>query len=294
MKHLLAVNIGSRKFGDEFRTACAERSIALTDIRAKYCCIELVDGSATLFHKGERIVVDAFDYAFVRVKGNYPLMVSLMCRLLAGAHVPFNDDVNLDHTKNDEKVTQMLVLAEQNVAIPDTLLFSIDGIEENWGVISARSFPCVLKTNGSRGRNVWKIDSAEALREKLRELDPSYEVAMVQAYVPNTYDIRALYLYDECIGAMKRTSADGFYNNVGKGGAAEAVTLTLDEDTLARAAIAALKRDFSGVDIVQGPGGPLILEVNLAPQVYGFEEATGINVPDRMVEIIDRTFSNRT
>ena len=291
MQKILGVNIGSKGFSEEFLAACKALDVTCEKVRSRNCCILLWDGNVTLYHLGREIVLDDIAYAFMRVRGKFPLMTSLITHFLQSEGIAFNDVHNLDHTYREEKISQMLTLTLAKLPIPETFLFTLDAFpEQEEFILSNIVFPCVLKVNGSRGNAVWKIEDAKMLKERVANIDIQNEVAMLQKLIPNTYDIRALYFYGEYIGAIKRKSVNGFLNNVSHGGKAEQIELTEEEKELSVKACKALGRDFAGVDIVRSENGPLFFEVNPGPSVYGFEGATGINVPLHLVRHIKETF----
>lgn len=291
MKKILAVNIGKKKFSEEFDASCRKIGIEYNSIRALNCVFLLSDNKAKLFSEGKEIDLTEIGYCFIRVRGKFPLMISLVTKFLKNVGVPFNDAPNNEHTESEEKVTQMLQMTLANIPIPKTILFTLEGFNKSRDLIlSNTNFPCVLKTNGSKGRNVWKINSLEDFEAKLADISGNYEVVMVQEFIPNTFDIRTIYLFGVLLGAIKRSSADGFYNNVSKGGSTEKIELTSEEIQMSIKASVILGRDFGGVDIVRSTKGPLLLEVNMGPQVYGFENATGIDVPNEIVSRIKEDF----
>lgn len=290
MKKLLGLNLGTMKFREEYDQACKDLGVDSAVIRARNSCFILDNGNISLFHKNVELTPTDYGYVYVRVCGRYALMTSLIMKFFKTRDVPICDDVYLEHTKNNEKITQMLLLSLARVAIPQTILFTLHGFEENKETILERtSFPCVLKVNGSRGRHVWKIENLERLESVLANIEDHHEVAMLQEFVPNTYDIRAIYLYGDVIGAIKRSSSDGFLNNVSQGSVSETIELTDEEIDLAKRACRVLGRTFAGVDIVRTPDGPKLFEVNLGPQIHGFEAATGIDVPKELVKRIKST-----
>lgn len=287
--HMLFVNGGSKKFGNDFRASCAARSIPVTSIRTVHTAFRVYDNAVQVFVKGVPLDVSVYTDAFLRVRGTTPHTASLLVKLLESYGIPVNDPVLREHTDATEKLVQMLLLPRAGVPVPNTWIFSKRSFAANRNAILADvAYPCVLKTSGSQGRAVWKIDDESALIARMNACDG--KLMLLQTFVPNTFDIRALCMYGDCIGAIARSSNDGFYNNISHGGSATAITLTDEERTLALRACRAVHVDFGGVDIVRTPHGPMIFEVNCGPQVYGFEGATGICVAEALVQrIVDET-----
>ncbi len=289
MNKILFINGGSGPFGERFRERCKETGLHCVSVRGVYTSFFVKDEKVEIWHKGERLIPEEFDYAFVRVRGNVPHTVSLLLQTLTHFGVKHNDVGNIQHTDSPEKVTQMIRLSLAGVPVPDSFIFNKFSFKYNKeAMVSWANYPCVLKTDGSKGDMVWRVDSFEDLKKKKKGLQK--EMMMVQEFIPNDFDMRIIYIYGEIIGAMKRTSIDGFYNNIARGGKAEEIEITEEERTLATKACEVLEIDFGGVDIVRTKEGPIIFEVNTWPQVYGFEGATGINVPGELVDRIKKKF----
>ncbi|MCI5108731.1 MAG: hypothetical protein MRY49_02690 [Candidatus Pacebacteria bacterium] len=289
MKKILLINGGVKKFAEEFLASCKKNNLECARIRTHFNSVLLLDNSKIKYvHLGEEIDLKSFKYAFIRVRGRYSHFTSLLGYILKAYNITFNDVSNLDHTMGDEKITQMVRFALSGIPIPKTLIFSLDSFPKNRDfILENTSFPCVLKTNGSKGRDVWKINDAAELEEKMSSIEQ--ELVMVQELVPNSYDIRALFFYGELLGAVERSSTDGFYNNAAKGGKLKETKLSKEEINLSKKACEVLDLDFGGVDFVRTEKGILFFEVNKGPQIYGLESATGLDIPDLVVQkIIDR------
>lgn len=289
MKKILAINIGNKGFSEEYIRATEVLGVDSDEIRSRDSHFVLDNGVVSFFHKDEQLAPEIYAYAFIRVMGNFSLMTSLIAQFFQAQGVALSDIIYTEHTSNEEKITQMLLFTMAGIPIPATVLFTVDGFEDNKEAITKTvKFPCVLKTNGSKGRNVWKIDTKEMLIQKVGTL--TSEMAMVQEFIPNNFDIRALYMHGDIIGAISRSSADGFLNNVSAGGSAEKIELTEEEVVLAKKGCAVLGRSFAGVDIVRTERGPMLFEINLGPQIYGFEGATGIDVPAELLTRIKKKY----
>lgn len=289
MKKLLSINIGIKGFRNEHDAATEKLGLEATVMRSKHCYFVIRDGNAVLFHKNEEINPTDYGYVFIRVAGRFAHMTSLIAQYFKFHSVPLSDKAYLEHTHNEEKITQMLLFGLNTIAIPNTILFPRQGFEENKeSILNTITFPCVLKTNGSQGRNVWKIEDHTELESKIKSL--SAEMLMIQEFVPNTSDIRVIYMHGDIVGAIERSSTDGFHNNVSAGGTTRSIEITEEEKVLSKRACGVLGRSFAGVDVVRTPKGPMLFEVNLGPQIYGFEDATKIDVPLELITRIKNKF----
>lgn len=292
MKKLLSINIGTKAFGEKYRGATQTLGIATDIIRTLHCYFILSpDKPATLYHLDSHINTNDYAHAFIRVSGKQVRMTALVAHYLHTQSVSISDDTFDAQMRNDEKTAQMLLLHQAAVPIPHTLLFvgrAYTEIKEH--LLAHIAFPCVIKGNGSQGRKVWKIEDLVAFETRVTALAQAEELVMVQEFIPNTYDIRALFLNGEILGAIKRSSADGFLNNVSQGSQAEPIILTDEEARLTKIACEAVGHTLAGADIVRTQNGPRFFEVNFGPQVYGFETATGLNVPLEILTRIKQKF----
>jgi ribosomal protein S6--L-glutamate ligase len=63
---------------------------------------------------------------------------------------------------------------------------------------------------------------------------------------------------------------------------------------VAEAAAGALGLDYAGVDLVLGPDGPVVLEVNGNPSWHGILEATGLDMAEAIAEhVLGRALRRR-
>ena len=92
-------------------------------------------------------------------------------------------------------------------------------------------------------------------------------------------DIRAFVVDGHVVGAMKRQGKEGeFRSNLHRGGSAEVIQLTDEEEIAAVKAAKSMGLGVAGVDLLQSARGPLILEVNSSPGLEGIEKATGKDI----------------
>ncbi len=292
-KKILLINGGTKQFATDFIKASRDFDIETVNLNSKECFFTILDNKIKLFNNNSVVDILNFDYAFIRLKGKSPHMTTLISRYLSFNKIPINDKVNLSETLldaeenifNDEKISQMLVLAQQNLDVPNTIIFSKSSYYKNQKSLNKQIiFPCVLKSSGAKGKAVWKIKEQSELEEKINE--SAHELMIIQELLEIEYDIRVLIYNNNFLGAIKRTSADGFYTNVSMGGKAESIDLKREEIELSIKACCAAGISFGGVDFARTPKGIRFFEINKSPQIKGFQTASGINVPFKLVEEI--------
>lgn len=156
---------------------------------------------------------------------------------------------------------------------------------------------CVLKPlYGSFGIGIELIPpdtSPEVIEEFMRH----HGVAYVQEFVPNEgRDIRAFVVGDDIPVAMYRIATDGQWKtNVHQGAMCTPCELTPRMREMSIEAARVLGLDYTGVDIIEGPDGPVIIELNGAPSWYGLAEATNHDVAADIVNhVLDKLAQGQT
>jgi len=293
-KGIILINGGTKQFSKDFTSACKDREINCLKLKASKSIICIKNNQVDIIQENQAVDIAKYSNAFIRIKGKSPHMTTLFSRILNHNSIKINDSVNMsqtlseanDQTFNDEKVTQMISLPQSKLSVPDTIIFSKKSFDtNNQTILKLFKFPCVFKSSGSKGEAVWKINNMDEIKKLITETD--YELMMIQELLNIDYDIRALIFKDVYFGAIKRTSNDGFYTNVSKGGDAELIKLSDNEIKLSKRACVATGIDFGGVDFARTQKGITFFEVNKSPQTKGFQSATEINIPKKIVQTID-------
>ena len=89
---------------------------------------------------------------------------------------------------------------------------------------------------------------------------------------------------------MDRTAPAGdFRSNLHRGGTATTVDPDQQVKKLAVDSAAILGLRCAGVDVLQGPDGPLVLEVNGSPGLAGIEATTGVEVARCWIDVLEET-----
>jgi RimK family alpha-L-glutamate ligase len=111
-------------------------------------------------------------------------------------------------------------------------------------------------------------------------------VIYLQEFVPHgTSDIRAFVVDNHVIAAMRRV-ADGWKTNYSQGARPAPIELSSAHERLAVKASKAVGCKIAGVDILEGPNGPKIVDVNSQPGWKGLQMVTKVNIAEEIVNFI--------
>lgn len=147
------------------------------------------------------------------------------------------------------------------------------------------NFPVIIKIrHGNKGLGVGLLQSSNDYLKFVAEFPHETEY-LLQEYIASAVaqDKRLIVVGDKLIAAMKRTSAvDDFRANLHTGGSAEQYMPTAEEVELAIKAVKAFKLQYAGVDIIDSPNGPLVLEVNPSPG-FAISKITGTDVAREVI-----------
>ncbi len=191
-----------------------------------------------------------------------------------------------------DKILTYKKLVEKKLPVPETVIaFTTDSALQAYNIVG---FPVIDKPPiGSWGRLVSLIESSKEglLVAEHRENLPSTQlkVHVIQEYVPSSNsDTRCLVVGNEVLGCIKRIATSGDWrSNVARGGKVEPMKLNSTLEELSLKASEAVGGGVISVDLLMHPErGYLVNEVNGVPEFKGFMKATGINVPEKIVEYV--------
>ncbi len=189
------------------------------------------------------------------------------------------------------KLFASMSLIKKGVKTPMTVLsFSYQSALNS---LSRVGYPAVLKpVVGSWGRLISLIGdkySAEAILEDRQYMSPLYQIYYIQEYVEKPgRDIRATVIGGEVVSAIYRISPpDQWKTNIALGGRSEKAEITGELAEIVLKAAEAVGGEFVGVDVLESPKeGYLVNEVNPTPEFRGSMEATGVNIPEKVIKYL--------
>lgn len=187
------------------------------------------------------------------------------------------------------KLLTHLILQQHNITMPKTYVSSTT--ESAKDVLKKVNYPIVMKfPEGTQGKGVMFADTISSASSMLDALGALRQPFIIQEYVETGgSDIRALVVGDKVIASMRRKAQkDENRANIHAGGSGEYVELDRVARRLAVDTAKALKADICGVDILEGPLGPVVIEANVSPGLQGLSSVSKIDIADEIARFLFR------
>lgn len=193
--------------------------------------------------------------------------------------------------RSRDKLRSLQVLSRAKIGLPKTVFTNYS--RDVSGVISqVGGPPLVIKLlEGTQGVGVVLAETKNAAESVIEAFNGLQARVIVQEFIKEAKgaDIRAFVVDGHVVGAMKRQGKEGeFRSNLHRGGSAESIELSDDEEIAAVKATKAMGLGVAGVDMLQSSRGPLILEVNSSPGLEGIEKATGKDIAKTIIRYIEK------
>lgn len=193
--------------------------------------------------------------------------------------------------RSRDKLRSLQILSRAGLGMPTTVFTNYSKDVESV-VDRVGGAPCIIKLlEGTQGLGVVLADTKKAAIAVIEAFNSLKARVIVQEFIKEAKaaDIRVFVVDGRIVGAMKRQGKEGeFRSNLHRGGKAELIELSREEEVAAIKAAKALGLHIAGVDMLQSDRGPLIIEVNSSPGLEGIEKATGEDIAGEVVKFIER------
>tara|TARA_R110000868_G_scaffold28686_7_gene107312 strand:+ start:561 stop:1433 length:873 start_codon:yes stop_codon:yes gene_type:complete len=193
--------------------------------------------------------------------------------------------------RSRDKLRSLQVLSRAGLGMPKTVFSNYTkDVAEIINYVGGA--PLVIKLlEGTQGLGVVLAETNNAAESVLEAFNGLQARVIVQEFIKEAKgaDIRAFVVDGNVVGAMKRQGKEGeFRSNLHRGGSADIIQLTDEEENAALKAAKSLGLGICGVDMLQSSRGPLILEVNSSPGLEGIEAATKKDIANIIIRYIER------
>lgn len=186
-----------------------------------------------------------------------------------------------------DKILGSLRLQKAGIPTPRTIVALTE--DAALRAIEEVGYPAVLKPPiGSWGRLIARVhdrEEAEQILEHKSALpSPVQSVFYVQEHVPKPdRDLRVFVVGKEVAAAMVRRSSE-WRTNAARGATTEPLEPDPALRQLALRAAEAMGGGVLAVDVMEGPSGLLVHEVNPTPEFKALQGTTGVDIARRIVE----------
>ncbi|KAL0481911.1 alpha-L-glutamate ligase [Acrasis kona] len=250
----------------------------------KFDLVVSQEGLSRIYYDG-KVVEKLPDCVIPRLGANVDYFSLAVVRQLEKAGVMMLNPISSLLVSKD-KMETLQQLATASLPIPKTMIARFP-IEEN--VTNQHfSYPLILKkSSGSQGKGVMLINSQEHLSDMGDMLDQSKPM-IIQEFISKSSgkDLRVFVVGGKVIGGMMRIAKKGFKANFHQGGYVRPVKLSAAVEWLAIECARLVGLEIAGVDILIDHDSYKICEINSSPGFQGFELATGIDVPQQIMEFV--------
>jgi RimK family alpha-L-glutamate ligase len=182
----------------------------------------------------------------------------------------------------DKYATQYTLEAE-GLPIPTT--YTTEGISDAYRVSESYGDFIYKPILSSMGKGSMRFSDPDLAYNAYKMLDRYSQPLILQKYVPNPgRDIRVFVIGGSVVGSAYKYRAEGKWKtNVAQGGRMVDERVPEEMLELGLRATHAMGLDYSGVDIIESPDGPVVLEVNGSPGWQALNLAANIKVANEIV-----------
>jgi ribosomal protein S6--L-glutamate ligase len=243
-----------------------------------------------IFYDGKEL--DKYDCVYLKGSFRYANLLRSIATLLEGK-VPYMPVPANCFTTVHNKLLTHLILEQHNIPMPRTYISSTTDAAKD--LLDKVHYPIVMKfPEGTQGKGVMFADSKPSASSLLDALGALNQPFIIQEYVETGgSDIRALVVGEKVVAAMRRkATSEEKRANIHAGGSGESVQVTSEINKLALDTAKALGAEICGIDILESPMGPLVIEANLSPGLQGLGSVSTLDIPNEIAKYLHRKTEN--
>ncbi|MEM3696879.1 MAG: RimK family alpha-L-glutamate ligase [Candidatus Bathyarchaeia archaeon] len=266
---------------------------ALTKRKIPHTCFSFPQLTARIGYKpylkvGNIRLLEDLDALIIRPIGRGSLeeivfRMDMLYRLQRLGFYVINPPEAIEHCV--DKYDILAILEENGIPVPRTTV--TENVDEALKAFNELGGDVVIKPLfGSRGIGSTRVKDAEIASTIFRNITFYHGVIYVQEFIHHGFsDIRAFVVGDRVIAAMRRV-ANNWKTNYSQGAKPEPITLDKAMEDLAVKSAKLIDCKIAGVDILESPKGPLVVEVNSQPGWRGLQSVAKVNIADEIVDFV--------
>jgi RimK family alpha-L-glutamate ligase len=184
-----------------------------------------------------------------------------------------------------DKYDILALLEDHGVPVPRTL--ATESVNEALAAFNELGGDIVVKPIfGSRGQGATRINDIDIADTIFKAITFHHGVIYMQEFVQHGFsDIRAFVIGDQVVASMRRI-ATGWKTNFSKGAKPVSEKISKEFEDLAIKSAKAVGCKIAGVDILESPNGPRIVDVNSQPGWKGLQMVTDVNIAEEIVNFV--------
>jgi len=184
-----------------------------------------------------------------------------------------------------DKYDLLAILEDNGIPIPRTA--ATENVDDALKAFNELGGDVVVKPIfGSRGIGSTRVQDSEIASTIFRAITFYHGVIYIQEFVRHGFsDIRAFVVGDRVVAAMRRV-ADSWKTNYSQGARPDQIRLDKSMEEMAVKSAKLIECKIAGVDILESPRGPLVIEVNSQPGWRGLQSVTRVNIADGIVDFV--------
>ncbi|MCL4281136.1 MAG: 30S ribosomal protein S6--L-glutamate ligase [Flavobacteriales bacterium] len=288
--HILVLSRNSKLYSTRrIVEAGRARGHAVSVVDHVKCDLVIARKDPHVLHGGERL--QQVDAIIPRIGASVTFYGASVVRQFEAMKV-FTTVESQSLVRSRDKLRSLQILSKAGVDMPRTV-FTNYSKDVASAVDQVGGAPCIIKLlEGTQGLGVVLAESRKAAIAVIEAFNSLRARVIVQEFIQEARgeDIRAFVVDGTIVGAMRRRGKEGeFRSNLHRGGKAELIELSAEEEEMAIHAARALGLRVAGVDMIQSARGPLVLEVNASPGLEGIEQATGKDIAGEIIAYVERS-----
>ena len=184
-----------------------------------------------------------------------------------------------------DKYDILAILEDEGVPVPRTA--ATESMSEALKAFAELGGDVVVKPIfGSRGMGATRIVDQEIASTVFKAITFHHGVIYLQEFVPHGHsDVRAFVIGGHVVAAMRRV-AESWKTNYSQGARPAPTTLDSALEELAVKSTTAVGCKVAGVDILEGPNGPTIVDVNSQPGWRGLQMVTKVDIAKEIIGFV--------
>lgn len=270
------------------REACAKRGHHVKVLHTLRFSLLVESGRPALFFRNRKLT--RYDAVIPRIGASISSFGTAVVRQFEQMGVFSLNSSSAISTARD-KLRGAQILSRHQVGVPPTA-FARDRSSLQQSIDAVGGAPVVIKLlEGAQGIGVILAENNKMAEAIVETLHSTRKDVVIQRFVAESRgrDVRALVVGDRVVAAISRqASGDEFRANLHRGGRATKIDIDPAFERTAIVAAQVMGLHVAGVDMLEGPDGPQVLEVNSSPGLEGIEAATGVDVASAIVEQLEQ------